>query len=30
MEMLRRRAGDGVPMTIKRHHIAGFSRIQLG
>jgi hypothetical protein len=30
LEMLRRQAGAGVPMTVKRHHIGGFSRMQLG
>ena len=29
LETLRRQAGAGVPMTVKRHHIAGFSRVQL-
>jgi hypothetical protein len=29
LEMLRRQAGGGVPMTVKRHHIGGFSRVQL-
>jgi hypothetical protein len=28
LEMLRRQAGAGVPMTIKRLHIAGFTRLQ--
>jgi hypothetical protein len=28
LTMLSRQAGAGVPMTVKRHHIAGFSRIQ--
>jgi hypothetical protein len=27
LTMLRRQAGAGVPTTIKRHHIAGFTRI---
>jgi hypothetical protein len=26
LEMLRRQAGAGVPMTIRRQHLAGFSR----
>jgi hypothetical protein len=30
LEVLRRQAGAGVPMTVKRHHIGGFSRMQLG
>ena len=30
LEMLERQAGAGVPMTVKRHHLAGFSRTQLG
>jgi hypothetical protein len=30
LEMLGRQAGAGVPMTVKRHHIGGFSRMQLG
>jgi hypothetical protein len=30
LEMLRRQAGAGVPMAVKRHHIGGFSRMQLG
>ena len=30
LQMLRRQAGAGVPMTVKRHHIAGFSRMQVG
>jgi hypothetical protein len=30
LEMLRRQAGAGVPMTVKRHHIGGFSRMPLG
>lgn len=30
LKMLRRQAGVGVPMTVKRHHIGGFSRMQLG
>jgi hypothetical protein len=30
LEMLRRQAGAGVPMTVRRHHIGGFSRMQLG
>ena len=30
LEMLTRQAGAGVPMTIKPHHIGGFSRIQHG
>jgi hypothetical protein len=28
LEMLSRQAGAGVPMTVKSHHIGGFSRIQ--
>jgi hypothetical protein len=28
LELLSRQAGAGVPMTIKRHHIGGFSRSQ--
>ena len=28
LEILSRQAGAGVPMTVKRRHIAGFSRIQ--
>jgi hypothetical protein len=28
LEMLRRQAGTGVPMTVKRFHIGGFTRIQ--
>lgn len=28
LEMLRRQAGAGVPMTLRRHHLAGFTRIQ--
>jgi hypothetical protein len=28
LEILSRQAGAGVPMTVKRHHIAGFSRIR--
>jgi hypothetical protein len=27
LEMLSRQAGAGVPMTVKRYHVAGFSRI---
>lgn len=27
LEMLSRQAGAGVPMMVKRHHVAGFSRI---
>jgi hypothetical protein len=30
LEMLRRQAGAGVPMTIHRRHIGGFSRTQPG
>jgi hypothetical protein len=26
LEMLRRQAGAGVPLTIKRHHLGGFTR----
>lgn len=28
LEILRRQAGAGVPMTVKRFHIGGFTRIQ--
>ena len=28
LELLRRQAGAGVPMTIRRHHLGGFTRIQ--
>ena len=28
LEMLRRQAGTGVPMTIKRLHLGGFTRLQ--
>jgi hypothetical protein len=28
LEMLRRQAGAGVPMTVKRFHLGGFTRIQ--
>jgi hypothetical protein len=28
LQMLSRQAGSGVPMTVKRHHIGGFSRIR--
>ena len=28
LEMLRRQHGAGVPMTIKRHHLGGFTRVQ--
>ena len=28
LEMLRRQAGAGVPMTVKRQHLGGFTRIQ--
>jgi hypothetical protein len=28
LAMLRRQAGAGVPMTVKRHHVAGFTRIR--
>ena len=28
VEMLRRQAGVGVPMTIKRQHLGGFTRVQ--
>ena len=27
-EMLRRQAGAGVPMTVKRHHLGGFTRVR--
>ncbi len=27
-EVLRRQAGAGVPMTVKRYHLGGFTRIQ--
>ena len=30
LEMLRRQAGAGVPMTVKRFHIGGFTRTQGG
>ena len=30
LAMLSRQAGAGVPMTLKRHHLGGFSRIQRG
>jgi hypothetical protein len=30
LEVLRRQAGAGVPLTVKRHHIGGFSRMLLG
>jgi hypothetical protein len=30
LSMLSRQAGAGVPVVVKRHHIAGFSRIQCG
>jgi hypothetical protein len=29
LEVLRRQAGAGVPLTVKRHHIAGFSQPQV-
>ena len=28
LEMLRRQAGAGVPMTVKRQHLGGFARVQ--
>jgi hypothetical protein len=28
LEMLRRQAGTGVEMTVKRHHLGGFTRVQ--
>jgi hypothetical protein len=28
LEMLRRGAGDGVPVAVMRHHIAGFTRTE--
>ena len=28
LEMLKRQAGAGVPMTVKRQHVAGFTRLQ--
>jgi hypothetical protein len=28
LEMFRRQAGAGVPMTVKRQHLGGFTRIQ--
>jgi hypothetical protein len=28
LEMLRRQAGAGVPMTVKRQHLGGFTRVQ--
>jgi hypothetical protein len=28
LEMLRRQAGAGVPMTVKRHHLGGFTRVR--
>jgi hypothetical protein len=30
VELLRRQAGAGVPMTVKRHHLGGFTRISGG
>jgi hypothetical protein len=30
LDMLRRQAGAGVPMTVRRHHLGGFTRIQHG
>jgi hypothetical protein len=27
-EILRRQAGAGVPMTVKRHHLGGFTRVK--
>ena len=30
LEMLRRQAGAGVPMTVKRHHLGGFTRVRPG
>ena len=28
LEMLRSQAGAGIPMTVKRHHLGGFTRVQ--
>jgi hypothetical protein len=28
LEMLRHQAGAGVPMTVKRKHLGGFTRVQ--
>ena len=28
LEMLRRQAGAGVPMMVKRFHVGGFTRVQ--
>jgi hypothetical protein len=28
LEMLRQQAGTGVPMTVKRHHLGGFTRVK--
>lgn len=28
LEMLRRQAGAGVPLTVKRHHLGGFTRAE--
>jgi hypothetical protein len=28
LDMLKRQAGAGVPMTVRRHHLAGFTRMQ--
>jgi len=28
LEMLRHQAGTGVPMTVKRHHLGGFTRVK--
>jgi hypothetical protein len=30
LEMLRHQAGTGVPMTVKRHHLGGFTRVKTG
>ncbi len=30
VEMLRRQAGSGVPLTVKRHHLGGFTRARPG
>jgi hypothetical protein len=28
LEMLRRQAGAGVPLTVHRHHLGGFTRLE--
>ena len=28
LELLRRQAGAGVPMTVKRHYLGGFTRVR--